>query len=312
MSLIALLAAQHSGGAPPAPDDPRPAPLDDVIAALRPTGRLIWAATVAQDGTGDYDDLHEAEDAAWAAWRAQLAAEGLREDQATPNYRTQIIVKPGVYETVNLKMPLWGELIRYGQDQVTITTPTDEPRLAQYAVNIQSRFYCEGVTILKPPGVGRYAVHNASGGTTIWADVGMYWETPQPWPHVNGRPSGLDGGNGLTVCWYRCATNGLTNSHGWDTNTIPATHLFIHHEGGTVGYRSGNGGSGLTADETWVVGGNVHQVSVSGPNAILHLDPSTAAANPLSVGAGVTVDDRTDWPIPWGGMSAADRAAFGM
>ena len=315
MSLLAVLATQVGSGSVPAPEpepDPRPAPLDETVAAIRPDGRRIWSATVSKDGTGDYADLTAAVDDAWAAWRSRLTDEGLREDQATPNYRTQIIVEPGTYEVTNLRMPPWGELIGRSRDQVTLTMPATPPAPAWYVLNLQSRFYCEGVTIVKPPGTGRYAVHNASGGTTIWADVGMFWEATEPWPFLDGvRPSGLDGGDGLTVLWYRCLTNGLVNSHGWDANTVPSTHIFVGHEGGVVGFRSGNGGNGLAADETWVVGGDVHQVSSVGVNHTLHLDPATSVRTTVNAPGG-GVDQRVDWPVPHGGLSADDRARFGM
>lgn len=312
MSLIALLAAGTSTGPAESAPDPRPEPLDEVVAQIRPSGRLIWAATVAQDGTGDYTSLQAAREAAWAAWRARLTAEGLREGQATPNYRTQIIVKPGTYEVVDFRMPPWGELIGHGRDQTTLTMPTDEPRPQSYVMNLGSRFYCEGVTIFKPASTGRYAVHNASGGTTIWADVGVYSATTDTWPFlIDRRPSGLDAADGLTVLWYRCHSNGHMDSHGWDTNTVPSTHMFIGQQGGQVGFRSGSGGAGVTADETWVVGGDVHAVRCLGPNQVLHLSEDTDVRTFTTLPDGGTTD-RTDWPVPYGGMSAADRARYGM
>lgn len=315
MSLLALLATQGGSGVGPAPaPDPRPEPLDEVIAQIRPDGRRIWTATVAQDGTGDYTDLHAAEDAAWAAWRAKLADEGLREDQATPNHRCQVIVEPGTYEVSNLRFPPWAELIGRDRDQVTLTMPAEPQDLQGYVLSLGSRFYCESVTIIKPEGTGRYAVHNASGGTTIWANVGVFWEADEPWPYINGRPSGLDAGDGITVLWYRCKTNGRLDSHGWDANTVPSTHLFIEQEGGQVGYRSGDGGGGLTADQVWLVGGDVQAVAVAGPNSVFHRDPSAIVrGEPLgsSHNPGSTTE-RADWPIPYGGMSAQDRAHYGM
>ena len=312
MSLLALLATQDGAGTGPAPSpDPRPEPLDEVIAQIRPDGRCIWMATVAQDGTGDYTDLHAAEDAAWVAWRAKLADEGLREDQATPNYRCQVIVEPGTYEVSNLGLPPWSELIGRDRERVILTMPASPPNSGGYVLNLGSRFYCEGVTIIKPEGTGRYAVHNARGGTTIWANVGVFWEASEPWPYVTERPSGLDAGDGITVLWYRCKANGRMDSHGWDTNTVPSTHLFIEQEGGQVGYRSGTGGGGLTADETWIVGGDVHQVASVGVNHTLHLDPATNVRATVSAPGG-GVDQRVDWPVPYGGMSARDRAHFGM
>lgn len=316
MSLLALLATQGEAPSPgpgpgPAPD-PRPEPLDEVIAQIRPNGRRIWTATVAQDGTGDHADLQDASDAAWAAWRAKLADEGLREDQATPNYRCQVIVEPGTYEIANLRLPPWSELIGRDRERVTLTMPASPPDTQGYVLNLGSRFYCENVTIIKPEGTGRYAVHNASGGTTIWANVGVFWEDDQPWPFiVDARPSGLDAGDGLTVLWYRCSSNGHMDSHGWDANTIPSTHLFIEQQGGQVGYRSGTGGGGLTADETWIVGGDVHAVRCMGPNQVLHLSDETNVRTFATPPDGGTTS-RTDWPIPYGGMSARDRAHYGM
>lgn len=311
MSLIALLAAQQSGGGLPAPVDPRPDPLDDMVADIRPIGRVIFTASVEADGTGDYPTITDAITAGRAAQAAALQAAGLHSSQVTPNFAVRIIIGPGYYDGPVITMPAFTEVYGAGGDQTILTTT--QSGLGVF--NIGGRVYVEGVAFLKTTPASewtpKYAVHNASQETTIWADCGFYQDAVSLDVETN-RTSGNDAGSDSTVLFYRCRLSGPANSHGWDTNTGPHTVMFVDcTSASTVGFRSGDGGGGLQPDVTWAVGGHVREVAVIGVNATLHLDPATVRET-VTTREGVTVTDRTDWPVPYGGMSAADRERYGM
>lgn len=304
-----MLATTAVTPAPPAPD-PRPEPLDSVIAAIRPSGRLIGTLIVAQDGSGDHTTISDATAEARDIQSAQLQADGLT--VATPNHRVDIIVKEGRYEEDSIRSyPRWAAYYADGDVIVTRTTQN-----ATGVADIGGYVYIEGFDFLKttPPGewTPKYPTHNAARGTTIWANVG-FWTGEVGGPH-RGRASGNDGNSGSTVLFYKCRANGDMASHGWDSqgaDSDPQHIIFVETvTTGSVGFRSGDGGGGLSPDVSWVVGGQSGLVQVSGPNASLHLDPAHATGSVAFNAATQTQD--THWPIPFGGLSPRDRAHYGM
>ena len=60
--------------------------------------------------------------------------------------------------------------------------------------------------------------------------------------------------------------------------------------------------------EVWITGGSVGSVTVAGAGTVTHRDPASGATLTTTG----TQDARTDWPIPTGGLSATDRAHYGM
>lgn len=297
------------GGGPAAPADPIPPALDETVEALRPTGRVIFRATVKADGSGDYPTISAAVAAGRDAQATRLLAD--RAPAPTPHYWVQIIVGPGHY-TDTIKPPAYTSLVGAGSDTTVIEQDGQD---ALGVLDFNGRAHIEGIAFLKTTTSDlwqpKYAVHNRSNGTTVWADCGFYTEEVALDREV-GRASGNDGVEGGTVLFYRCRLNGRADSHGWDTDVEPQTVMFVDCEStSTVGFRSGADGAGTTADETWITGGSVRSVNVAGPNATLHLDPNTVA-DTVTTGEGVATTSRTDWPVPYGALTDAERAEHGL
>lgn len=297
------------GGGPGPTPNPLPPALDDTTASMRPDGRIIFRATVMADGTGDYATVSEAVAAGRAAQTAQVTADRL--PAPTPHHWVQIIIGPGHY-TDTIKPPAYTSLIGAGGDTTVIE---QDGQNALGVLDFQGRAHVEGIAFLKTTPITvwqpKYPTHNRSNGTTVWADCGFYTEAVALDREV-GRASGNDGVEGGTVCFYRCRLNGLANSHGWDADVLPQTVIFADCTStSAVGFSSGAPNGSTAADETWVFGGSAREVNVKGVNATLHLDPD-AAYTTLSTGPGVTVDARTDWPIPVGALTHAERAQYGL
>lgn len=296
-------------GGPPAPVNPLPPALDETAGALRPTGRVVFRAAVEADGSGDYPTISAAVAAGRDAQSARMLAD--RAPAPTPHYWVQIIVGPGHY-TDTIKPPPYTSLIGAGGDATVIEQDGQD---ALGVLDFGGRAHVEGIAFLKttPTGVWqpKYPVHNRSRGTTVWVDCGFYTDAVAL-DRDTGRASGNDGVEGGTVLFYGCRFNGRADSHGWDTDVDPQTVMFVDCEStSAVGFRSGTGGAGTAADETWVAGGTVRQVNVEGPNATLHLDPNTVA-DTVTAGEGVTTTSRTDWPVPYGALTDAERAEHGL
>lgn len=291
------------GTAVPAPVDSRPAPLDEMVAALRPAGRVIWTAAVAADGSGDYATVTEAADAARAAQADRVRAD--QQSGPTPHHTVQIIVGPGTYHEA-AKLPPYCAIIGAGSGQ-TVLESSGVEALGVIAAQ-EGRCYVEGVTIRSTrtatSWTPKYPVHISASGTSVWVDVS--YEVAVPGAEVYG----CDGVQGGMQAFYRCAFGGPTNIHGWAGDTEAQTLAFVACTSThAVGRVSGTDGTAPAPDETWVVGGELAEVAVHGPAAILHLDPSAQVGR---VTGDAIRDGRTDWPAPYGGLSDAERDQYGI
>lgn len=312
MSLLALLAASAGGPAtPPAATDPRPAAPDATVAAMRPSGRCI--ATLRVGPTRTHATIGAALTAAQAAQAAQLATEG--QVTATPNHRVDILVDPGTYSEV-IVTPAWVAL--YAVDPTpgaTILTHTNPAGLSTSDLGTLATagaLYWEGIDIHlnKPAGEEanwpKYPVHHVSSRTAIFARTKFRTRTTTGAIGAGLTTFGTDGAGGSTTILYRCDFDGGgTNNHGAATNTTPQTWAYIDC---TATHGVNYNAMSSIADEVWITGGSVGSVTVAGAGTVTHRDPASGATLTTTG----TQDARTDWPIPTGGLSATDRAHYGM
>lgn len=307
MSLVGMLAAVSSQ-----PTSLVPPTSDPIVAQIRPNGRSIAELTVAPSGA-DYTTIKAAATAAGVLQAARMAAEGTA--RITPNYRVDIIVEPGTYigevtspqfvayygngargsvilnQDVNAALPLVGVLATAGNiywENIDIVELLETPYVQVGGVDYP-----------------KYPVHGINRGTSVF--VGCTLEHKR----AAGTPYGSDGVNGGTTLFYDVdMLPGNTNLHGEAATRVPQTAMYVDcTSAGTVNWNALNN---IAVDHLWVVGGNVYGVSLAGTASRLHLDPATV------VGAGGITkptgsqDADTNWPIPIGGLSATDRAYYGM
>lgn len=297
---MSLLMLANKDGGVPIPPDPRPAPLDQIIASMRPTGRRIGVIEVAADGSKPYTNLRAACNAAATIQSQRMAAEGVA-STITPNYRVDIIVHPGVYRN-SPKPPPWAAIYGYGSGLVTIYQDLPNAELGTLTPN--GAVYVEGVTLVKDGEIAgplpKYPIHNVNAFTSIFADVVFD-------NRMGGTAYGSDGADrGYTVL-YKCGLIGGVNAHGWAFTLAGQQIAFINcTANSSVGWQALNN---TAQDECWVVGGSVGSIEVTGSNSVLHRDPASVVAGSITA---PIQDARTDWPIPIGGLSTYDRAYYGM
>jgi len=307
VSILAMIAAmQTNGGPPPAPVDPRPAPLDDVVAAMRPTGRVIFTATVAQDGSGDYSTISDAITAAHTAQADRIAAEGVA--KVTPNYATRLIISPGEYrEPVGVGHVPWIQLYGAGTDK-TIILPPGDGTAHRGVLEAAGRLYVEGLTLRRDVSNADktrpvYPVHTNNLGTSIYADV-FFDNALGP----GGSAFGSDGSPDGATYLYRCRLTGGMNAHGWaDMNAEQRMSIISTTATGQVGWTTMNDTSPA---DVWIVGGTSGAIRADGSSARLHLDPAHVTSGTITAPGPRDADTR--WPIPFGGLSPWDQALYGM
>lgn len=298
MSLLMLA----TGGGSPLPVDLRPAPLDATIAAMRPSGRLLDTLTVAPDGSEDYTTISAAVAAANSLQAAQLTADGVT--VRTPNHRVDIIVHAGSY-VESIVLPAWVALYGVGSGLVTVTQDNTNPQLG--TVTPSGSTYIEGIKFVKnwqnadTVPLPKYPIHNVNNHTSVFADVVFDNQ-------LGGTAYGADGADyGYTVL-YKCGLIGGTNAHGWDYTLAGQQIAYVNcTANSSVNWAALNN---TAPDECWVVGGSVGSISVTGTATVLHKDPATVVSG--SVSAAGAQDSNTAWPVPTGGLSAYDRALYGM
>lgn len=307
MSILAMIAAMQTHGGPPdPPTDPRPAPLDATVEAMRPTGRVIFTSTVRQDGTGDHTSIQAAVDAAKAAQTTRMAAEGAT--TATPNYACRVIIGPGTWrEPVRIGGVPWIQIYGSGADN-TIILPPGDGTAHRGVLEASGRLYVEGVTLRRDVTNANktlpvYPVHTNNAGTSIYAGV-TFDNALEP----NGYAFGSDGSPNGTTALYKCKLAGSMNAHGWaDMNAEQCMAVIETTATGQVGWDTMNNTSPA---DVWVVGGTSGAIKATGASARLHLDPAHVTSGAIT--APGPRDSRTDWPAPTGGLSAHDRAFYGM
>ena len=226
-----------------------------------------------------------------------MTAAGLRRDQITPNFGLCYLVSPGTYnDPIEDALPLWSAF--YATDTTRGST------VVNYGLSA-GPLYWEGIDVTNVD-VGafdpKYPFHLNVANTTIITRCTL----SNPSESAGGRPTsvGTDGQEGGTVVVHDATfLLGGTNQH--DVPTLVYSQVLSPVQ--AVG-----GGPALSSrqSEVWVVGGSVAGVTVGG-TGVLHLDPSTVLTGPVN-NAGGTSDSRTDWPVPVGGLSATDRAYYGM
>lgn len=301
-----MIAAMQTHAGPPAPPtDPRPAPLDATVEAMRPTGRVIFTATVARDGTGDYSTISGAIAAARTAQADRMAAEGVT--TATPNYATRLIIGPGEYrEPVGVGSVPWVQLYGAGSDR-TIILPPGDGTAHRGVLEAAGRLYVEGLTLRRDVSnadktLPVYPVHTNNKGTSIYADV-FFDNALTP----GGAAFGSDGSPDGATYLYKCRLTGGMNAHGWaDMNAEQRMSIISTTATGQVGWTTMNDTSPA---DVWIVGGTSGSVKVHGASARLHLDPAHTTGTITAPGPR---DANTRWPIPFGGLSPWDAALYGM
>lgn len=304
-----LVAATMAPVDPQPSTDPRPAVDDPTVAQMRPTGRRVALLTVAQDGTGDYTTIGGATAAAKQTQRATAQAEGLNPEALTPNYRADILIKPGHYVEnvwVNPQQAFYATDPKRG---ATILESTNPGPWQGGTIGPGGCTYWEGVDLIAHDSDDddpKYPIHLSNHGTNIFARCSL--------DNRNlgglGYPTtiGTDGAPYGTVVLYDVdLVSGGTNQHGWAHQPEPQTIIYakVRSPQGRLDYRDMGGGD---PTEVWVVDCDGQGVLTIGSNTRLHVARSTYGA----LDYGGTLDDRDDWPIPVGGLSARDRAHYGM
>lgn len=322
--------ATHTGGVttpvtPPNARIPMPATTDPLLAAIRPDpAHTVAQIVVAQDGTGDYDNLGDAFAAVEAARSLPMAIKG--KTKVDPTVRVDIAVKPGVYEP-----GAWSGGFAVPWVNVFATDPTPGATVCNIGTEPWGGLYWEGVDIVNPATITtfdpKYAVHMHSatsdtlrGSTAIFARCTLANLAKES--GGSGVPIGMDGEKQGTLALHDVrlvfAEGGVarTNLHGWsdwvtrndeDGPTVGMDVIFskVAYDGGMLSYDALNGQS---RDEMWVVDCTAKGARLTGAATTLHVARSTLD----TVTADGARDARGDWPIPTGALSARDRARYGI
>ncbi|WP_424462864.1 hypothetical protein [Pseudoclavibacter helvolus] len=277
-----------------------PPALDATVTAMRPSGRRLAVITVAPlPGAADHTSINAAIAEGRMIQQAKMTAEG--RTQATPNDRIDIIIREGSYaETVDLHD--WINLYGEGSAKVTITQLNSNAKRGTFEGAHAG--YIEGVRIVRSTSalaVTVYPVHSATEHTSIWVDVIFDHQTAAQ------SAFGSDGGDNGYTCFYRCRFVGGTNIHGSIAQNTAKTVAYIMCVGlYSLGWNAYNETS---PDHIWVVGTTAASITIFGAATKLHVSGSTISGAITTNG---TQDTRSDWPVPTGGLSAYDRAFYGM
>ena len=302
MSLLAMiLAAQQSAGPAPAPADPRPPAPDEHTALIRPSGRVIFTANLAPDGSGDYPTITAAIAAARTAQADRMKVDGFT--TATPDFACQFILAPGTYDECIVHPPPFSAFYGAGRD-VTIVRGKQDDTNSRGIHESAGRVYVEGLTLRRTVagsgGQSVYPVHASNRGTTIYAHCHLDNAAGGTW-------YGMDGYEGGFLYLYSVTGTGTgTNLHGWANMVTPET--IVYHRVTTPGILNYNALSATTPSEVWVKDCAASEVQVSGNAMTVHVSGSSIPKRTI---AG-TQTTRSDPPVPVGGLSPADRAHYGM
>ena len=314
MSLLSLLAlAAAAGEPPPLPGsaDVRP-PLDDPLAAaLRPM--LPATATVRVGPSRTYPTLSLGLERAAQLRDSSLNAAGLAgtwaaTDPATLrqrlNHRVDVLVDPGLYDEDHLfELGIPGLVAIYAAD--------GQPGSIQLNQGIASGGwnYIEGLAITPPKlGGSKYAVHHTNLGTSIFSRCGF--DTRDRTGGSGGdTPFGMDGaylnGREAETIFYDCAFQGgtQTNLHGADVGDPDIiAYIGCSFPGGNLQY---SGGGNLA--EVWGVDCVAGSVNGYGDFTDTYLSGCT-----LETPSSTADEERRDWPVPYGGLSAYWRSTLGF
>lgn len=323
------LPAAPAGGAgspPPATTQPRtftlPAVDDATVMAMRPTNHVGQVLL----GEGGEANIFDAIKKALAIQEIYQAVKGL--DKPTPATRVVIGVTPGVHtipDWTRALNPSTPEVERGrlpGFIDVIALEPTRDATTIQWGFSPSGgSHYWEGVNLTVPnTGVWepKYPIHLSNAGTNIFTRV--HFTSENNGAGGGSAMFGTDGDDGGCVVIHDAIFDGGTNQHGWDTITIPSTCVYSK-----VIAKSGlNFGDGpRTETQVWLVdstagdgfdiGGAYTHTHMSGCTGPL-TRPYKDAQGQMQTGPAptATLDDRRDWPVPVGGLSALDRQKWGM
>ena len=293
---------------------------DDTTLSVRPT-EFTSIATIRLSKTGgDASTFQDAVVLASNRQSAYLYANGRTEATATPNDRVTISVEPGVYtEPVSAMLPPFLSVVA--------VDPTPGKTSIQYGLEVVGGLYWEGVDVVNPDTVPtfdpKYCFHVHAGSTMMFTRCTMTNKATKAGGYPT--PIGMDGEQGATLLLHRVKllSGGYTNLHGWGLGAWSAskpgmTVIFneCSFEGGSFYYDALNDS---TKDELWVQNCTGRAVGLGGKSTTAHVAGSTLDTPPTVTSvqtnqSGVLgkLDSRSDWPVPHGGLSASDRAKYGV
>lgn len=305
---------EDPGGGTGDPTTPALPTVDAVTMSIRPTLPPTGTIVIAKDGTGDYTTFAQAYAAVpyISARATKMAVLGLT--QPDPRCRVDILVKPGTYTEANTgTVP--GAVAVYALD------PTPGSTVLECGQeNDGSHLYWEGVDIHNV-GTGAepkypFHLHQYTGATNIFARCTL--DNLNAQSGGGDTPFGVDGDPGSTLLMHRVtfASGQYTNIHGWTTWTAANSMTTIFNE---CGYPTGslywNSLNDNSPDDVWVQKCDALTAGCVGAATNLHISPDTTLTGypgaTYSARTG-TVDSRTDWPVPYGALTAAQRTTYGI
>lgn len=300
--MIRTLLATPTAPTPAASTDPRPVIADPVVMQMRPNSRCI--ATLHVGPGREYPTLLSTTAAVAEIQEQRRRAEGT--PYLTPDYRVDILVDPGVYEDDWIETQRFLAVYAADGQRGSVILRGPDARWDPEGVS-----YMEGVTIeTTTPTDGtygsKYPVHLGAKQTHIFTRGSLIANNTAALG--SGSSIGTDGQDGGFVVLHDMTLVGSTNQHGWELAkmTVPMTLVYSKVDcNGAIGYGAL---SDERADEVWFVDCSAQHIGTSGAQVISHIARTTYVATGFE---GVT-DTRDDWPIPIGGLSARDRAHYGM
>lgn len=321
--------AAGGGESPPPPVTTQPRTFtlptvdDDTVMAMRPTNHVGQVLL----GEGGESNIFDAIKKALVIQELYQAVKGL--DKPTPATRVVIGVTPGVYtiddwdRTFDPTTPG----VERGRLPAFIDVIALDPTLD--ATTIQWGFtpeggahYWEGVNLHVPP-TGqlepKYPIHLSNTGTNIFTRVAL---TSSNAKAGGGYASiGTDGDNGGCVVLHDVRLGGGTNQHGWPYITEPSTCVYSRVTC-PLEWNLGFGDNNGVETEGWFVDCVAGHIDLVGNAAHMHVNncPGAKVSQLVARGDGYTwdgtisytLDDRRDWPVPTGGLSARDKQKWGV
>ena len=293
---------------------------DDTTLSVRPIDFTSIATIRLSKTGGDASTFQDAVVLASNRQDAYLYSVGRSQATATPNDRVTISVEPGEYtEPVSTVLPPFLSVVA--------SDPTPGKTSIHYGLEVTGGLYWEGVDVVNPDTIPsfdpKYCFHVHAGSTMTFTRCTMTNKATKSGGYPT--PIGMDGGQGATLLLHRVTllSGVYTNLHGWGLGGWSAskpgmTVIFneCSFEGGSFYYDSLNDS---TNDELWVQNCTGRAVGLGGKSTTAHVAGSTLDTPPTVTSvqtnqSGVLgkLDSRSDWPVPHGGLSASDRAAYGV
>lgn len=297
--------------------------VDAITQSMRPTLPPVATFVVAQDGSGTHTTIG----AAYADASASANARAIKRAVLgittldDPRTRIDIIVKPGIYTESTGYIP--------GATAVYALDPTPGSTVINCGQeNNGSNIYWEGVDI-NNVGSGpepKYAFHLHDGDTVgdciIFARMSMNNQNPSSGGGTT--PVGADGTPGTAIVFHRVTFKSgvYTNLHGHLGYGGGGTCVFSEcsYAAGSLYYWETDD---LQVSDVWVNKCSALTAGCKGAKTNWHVSADTVLTNPSAsysghtpYNAGTTVtgvqDQRTDWPVPTGALTATKRTQLGV